>query len=356
MPRLSTGALSRAQADAVNDMEDVIDDGRRRSDIGRAQSSEYYDTEYEAVPLRGAGRSLAQRATAHLKALKKSAKDALKSAFGPDASSPSSTPSTYGNAAYESSDGFDVGSPRTASYLSRAHERTRSVDLRHVLADLDDTIEGAATAAQLLLELRESGGDPDAGEETNDMLDLELSDVCEAHRTHLTQVAQMSDDGVFVSEQQLGKMLDVIEQINVALTTLRSDGRPATASTLPVPVPVAAGATPAASNATQSLGSSRIEAASTEEEEERMIAEAIAQSLSMQTPTDELARAEAELPPPLPAPQQAVSAPAPLPAPTPSLEQLLAAPPTKTPSSSGPPSASTKVTTDDLLADLIKDM
>lgn len=348
----------------MNDMEDVIDDGRRRGEIGRAQSSEY-DGEYESVPLRGAGRSLAQRATAHLKSLKKSAKEALKSAFGPDASvsstSHTSGMSTYGNAVYESSSDFDVGSPRAASYVSRAHERTRSVDLRHVLRDLNDTIEGAGTAAQLLLELRESGGDPDAGEETNDMLDLELSDVCEAHRSHLMQVAQMSDDTVFVSEQQLAKMLDVIEQINVALTTIRSDGRPATAATLPDPSPAAA-ATRTGSNAPASLGSSRIEAASTEEEEERMIAEAIAQSLSMQTTSDELARAEAELPPPLPAPaapaQRAVIVPAAAPAISPpsSLEQLLGAPTTPQPPSSGPPSANTKVTTEDLLADLIKDM
>lgn len=93
-----------------------------------------------------------------------------------------------------------------------------------------------------------------------------------------------------------------------------------------------------------------------------MIAEAIAQSLSMQTTSDELARAEAELPPPLPAPaapaQRAVIVPAAAPAISPpsSLEQLLGAPTTPQPPSSGPPSANTKVTTEDLLADLIKDM
>lgn len=315
----------------------VEDEGRRKSvDATRAGASRV-DGAGDA-PLRGAGRSLAQRATAHLKHLRESAKKAW-------TKEPTNGKETkkYDNDAYETSDGgYAAGSPPAATYLTRAHERTRSVDLRHVLRDLDDTIEGAACAAQLLRELRESGGDPDAGDATNDVLDLELSDVCAAHRTHLMQVTQMSDDHVFITEKQLANMLVAIEEINAVLSMTRKVNRRLTGGTY--------------SNASRmtapSLGSSRIRAASTAEEEERMIAEAIAQSLAIQAENDRLAKAEAALPPPLP-----------IPAPSPAaqtLEQLLAALPTQSATASpavpsGPPSTSKK-STEDLLADLIKEL
>merc|ERR1712205_178036 len=94
-------------------------------------SSANVDDDFESVPLRGAGRSLAQRAQAHLKSLKKTLKDAFK-----DAGSASRTPaptSTYGNETYVDDASF-VASPRAREirgFTTRArrlgrHARRRS--------------------------------------------------------------------------------------------------------------------------------------------------------------------------------------------------------------------------------------
>ena len=81
-------------------MEDAIDEApaARRRHVGSSSStytaydnpmtsSANVDDDFESVPLRGAGRSLAQRAQAHLKSMKKTLKDAFK-----DAGSASRTP------------------------------------------------------------------------------------------------------------------------------------------------------------------------------------------------------------------------------------------------------------------------
>ena len=295
-------------------MEDAIDEApaARRRHVGSSSStytaydnpmasSANVDDDFESVPLRGAGRSLAQRAQAHLKSLKKTLKDAFK-----DAGSASRTPaptSTYGNETYVDDASF-VGSPPAGQMLSRHHARARSVDLRHVLGDLDDTLEGAHTAATLLRELRDSGGDPDADAATNDALDLELSDVCEAHRAHLTQVAEMTDSAVSLSEEQLGKLLFTLEELNAAVLSIRSDGRPQTSTTMPDPDSSCAAVPP---SGPPSLGTSRIECATTEEEEAAMIAQAIAASLSVSQQSDVAKSAEDALPPPLPAPAETAS-------------------------------------------------
>ena len=234
------------------------------------------DEAYEAVPLRGAGRSLAQRAQGHLKSIKQ----ALKNAFS---DSPSGTPTratiptaTYGNAAYSG----HGAAQRTGQLLSRAHARTRSIDLAHVIDDLDSTLEGALVAATLLQELRDSGGDPEADRETNDALDLELSDVCEAHRAHLAQVAVMTDDAVSLSEAQLGTLLETLEKLNAAISTLRRELDNVVQSTPPGSVPT---------SGPPSLGTSRIECATTEEEEAAMISAAIAASLTEPEPVNDSA-------------------------------------------------------------------
>ena len=315
-------------------MEDAIDEApaSRRRHVGSSSSpytaydnpmasSANVDDDFESVPLRGAGRSLAQRAQAHLKSLKKTLKDAFKDAGSASSRTPAPT-STYGNGTYVDDDSF-VGSPPAGQMLSRHHARARSVDLRYVLGDLDDTLEGAQTAATLLRELRDSGGDPDADAATNDALDLELSDVCEAHRAHLTQVAEMTDSAVSLTEEQLGKLLFTLEQLNAAVLAIRSDGRPKTSAMMPDPDSSRAAAPP---SGPPSLGTSRIECATTEEEEAAMIAQAIAASLSVSQQSDVEKSAGDALPPPLPAPAETAS--------------TAAAPPRKQ-------------TTEDLLANLI---
>lgn len=332
------------QAEAVDDMEDAIDDAptpaSRRRHVGSASYASYDnpmatsgdgDDDFESVPLRGAGRSLAQRAQAHLKSLKKTLKDAFKDA-GSSSSTRTPVPtSTYGNGTYVEEDAF-VGSSPAGQMLTRHHARARSVDLRHVLGNLEDTLEGAATAATLLRELRDSGGDPDADAATNDALDLELSDVCEAHRAHLTQVAEMTDSAVSLSEAQLGTLLATLEQLNAAVLAIRSANRP---------IPATAVAAPDSSSAVvplsgpPSLGASRIECATTEEEEAAMIAQAIAASLTISQQSDvENVTEDARPPPPL----------------APGLASTGSAPAgTSAPSAAAP----RKQTTEDLLANLI---
>lgn len=265
----------------MDDMERAIDDAPRgganqlsspsRANPAFGGSSNDYEA-FESVPLRGAGRSLAQRATAHLKSLKKTLKNAF-SDSNTAGTSPSATRSTYSNTAFEDT---VVGSPRAGQMLSRHHARSRSIDLRYVLDELEDTLEGASTAALLLKEIRESGGDLDADTEMNDALDLELSDVCKAHRAHLMQVLEMSDHAVSLSEDQLGRLLAMVEKLNIALNTVKSDIPAENHSQDPnssAPVPIPSGR--------PSLGSSRIECATTEAEEEAMIAQAIAASLKL---------------------------------------------------------------------------
>lgn len=295
----------------MDDIEDTIDGATvaRRDGVGRNLSSSYAggsssaygeasDDAYETVPLRGAGRSLAQRATAHLKALKKSAKEVLKNAFSDSPSgtgSPSRT-NTYGNAAYGGGNAT-VGSPqRAGQLLSRAHARNRSLDLSHVLGTLDATLDGANTAAMLLKEFRESGGDPEADQATNDNLDLELSDVCEAHRAHLTQVAEMTDSSVSLSEEQLNTLLETLEKLNGAIFAIRAE-RNENAASQGVGTGVVSSPTATGGEQPVSLGTSRIACATTEEEEEAMIAQAIAASLSVQ-PKEDDATVQAHAPTP----------------------------------------------------------
>ena len=251
-------------------MENAIDDARvSRGVVGSSSSHANpayapirgtVDESFESVPLKGAGRSLAQRASAHLKALKKSIKKAFTDSGNSSGQASTARRTTYSNDTF-------VGSPPTGQMLARHHARSRSVDLQHILGNLEETLEGAATAATLLHELRESGGDPDADAATNDALDQELTDVCEAHRAHLTQVAEMSGAGVALSEEQLGTLLSTVENINAALLAIKSEtGRHTDAVSAPRAVP----------EGRPSLGSSRIECAMTEEEEAAMIAQAIA--------------------------------------------------------------------------------
>ena len=291
--RSANARRTREQAEAVDDMENAIDDARlSRGVIG--SSSSYanpayaptrgaVDESFESVPLKGAGRSLAQRASAHLKALKKSIKKAFTDSG--NSSSPASTArrTTYANDTF-------VGSPPTGQMLASHHARSRSVDLQHILGNLEETLEGADTAATLLHELRDSGGDPDVDAATNDALEQELSDVCEAHRSHLTQVAEMSGAGVALSEEQLGTLLSTVEKLNAALLAMKSE----TGGHID-----AVSAPSAAPDGRPSLGSSRIECATTEEEEAAMIAQAIAASLSVQPSTSEESGTENALPAPV---------------------------------------------------------
>ena len=263
------------QDEAVDDMARAIDDPvRSRGNSAPHVSSSAIAREseaYESVPLRGAGRSLAQRAQTHLKALRKTLRNAFSDA--PSGSSPGVSRTTYSNRAYE--DSAFVGSPPSGQMLTRHHARNRSVDLRHVLGTLEETLDGASTAAMLLQELRDSGGDPEADAAVNDALDLELSDVCAAHREHLMQVAEMSDRSVSLSEGQLGRLLSTVESLNAALMSIRRTSNVSVADravSTPVSIPVAR----------PSLGSSRIECATTEAEEEAMIAQAISASLKLQ--------------------------------------------------------------------------
>ena len=168
-------------------MENAIDDARvSRGVVGSSSSHanpayapfEGRWTSRSSVPLKGAGRSLAQRASAHLKALKKSIKKAFTDSGNSSGQASTARRTTYSNDTF-------VGSPPTGQMLARHHARSRSVDLQHILGNLEETLEGAATAATLLHELRESGGDPDADAATNDALDQELTDVCTA--AYLTQ-------------------------------------------------------------------------------------------------------------------------------------------------------------------------
>lgn len=50
-----------------------------------------------------------------------------------------------------------------------------------MFGDLDDTFEGVYTAATFLREFCDLGGDLDVDVVMNDVLDLELSDVCEVY-------------------------------------------------------------------------------------------------------------------------------------------------------------------------------
>ena len=262
-----------SQDEAVDDMAREIDDSvqsRARaaphvSSSGSARESEAY----ESVPLRGAGRTLAQRAQSHLKALRKTLRNTFSDSLS--GSSPGASRTTYSNRAYE--DSSFVGSPPSGQLLTRHHARNRSIDLRHVLDTLEETLDGASTAAMLLQELRDSGGDPEADVAVNDALDVELSDVCEAHRSHLMQVAQMSDRFVSLSEDQLGRLLSTVESLNAAVLSIRRTSSAAVReASAPVSIPTGR----------PSLGSSRIECATTEAEEEAMIAEAISASLKLQ--------------------------------------------------------------------------
>ena len=314
-------------------MENAIDDARvSRGVVGSSSSHANpayapirgtVDESFESVPLKGAGRSLAQRASAHLKALKKSIKKAFTDSGNSSTQASTARRTTYSNDTF-------VGSPPTGQMLARHHARSRSVDLQHILGNLEETLEGAATAATLLHELRESGGDPDADAATNDALDQELTDVCEAHRSHLTQVAEMSGAGVALSEEQLGTLLSTVENINAALLAIKSEtGRHTDAVSAPRAVP----------EGRPSLGSSRIECAMTEEEEAAMMAQAIAASLSVQPSASEETRTENALPTPV------AAVPPPLPLTT-------AVPPTSTPQQSASATSRPK-TNEDLLANLI---
>jgi hypothetical protein len=329
----STRTRALAQSEAVDDMENAIDDARvSRGVVGSSSSHANpayapirgtVDESFESVPLKGAGRSLAQRASAHLKALKKSIKKAFTDSGNSSTQASTARRTTYSNDTF-------VGSPPTGQMLARHHARSRSVDLQHILGNLEETLEGAATAATLLHELRESGGDPDADAATNDALDQELTDVCEAHRAHLTQVAEMSGAGVALSEDQLGTLLSTVENINAALLAIKSEtGRHTDAVSAPRAVP----------EGRPSLGSSRIECAMTEEEEAAMIAQAIAASLSVQPSASEETRPENALP----APVAAVPPPLPL---------TSAVPPSSTPQQSASATSRPK-TNEDLLANLI---
>jgi hypothetical protein len=165
-----------------------------------------------------------------------------------------------------------------------------------VLGTLTATIDGANTAAMLLKEFRESGGDPEADQGTNDNLDLELSDVCEAHRAHLTQVAEMTDSSVSLSEEQLNTLLETLEKLNGAIFAIRAE-RNENAELQGMETGVVSTPTATGDEQSVSLGTSRIACATTEEEEEAMIAQAIAASLSVQ-PKEANGTAQAHAPAP----------------------------------------------------------